>query len=303
MNMASKIDEDFNVDGLEIQDPDNGDLETAKPEESEETISDEGSDESEETNSEETDEDEEVTVSIEGEEEPQAQEQNKAPSWVRELRKAHRETKKENRELRNKIEKLSTQDDSKPAESLGAKPTLEQFDYDSGKYESSLDKWYDRKREIDAAESRKASEQAEQEKAWNETLTDYGKKKADLNLLDFEDAEMAAQEVLSETQQAIILQGADNAALVIAVLGKNPKRAKEFAAITDPVKFSFAVSKLETKLKVNKRKAATKPEKRIEGKPGASSSVDSKLDKLRSDAERTGDYSKVHQYRRKLKRG
>jgi hypothetical protein len=99
-------------------------------------------------------------------------------------------------------------------------------------------------------------------------------------------------------QQGMIVQGADNAALVVYALGKNPKKAKELASITDPVKFAFAVAKLETQLKISNRKAQTSPERKISGTGRPSGAVDSTLDRLRADAEKTGDYSKVFQYKK-----
>ena len=66
----------------------------------------------------------------------------------------------------------------------------------------------------------------------------------------------------------------------------------------DPVKFAFAVAKLETQLKVTNRKAAPPPESTVRGTGRVSGAVDSTLERLRADAEKTGDYSKVMQYKR-----
>jgi hypothetical protein len=100
----------------------------------------------------------------------------------------------------------------------------------------------------------------------------------------------------------MILQGADNPALLVYALGKNPKRAKELASIKDPVKFAFAVARLETQLKVTKRKASSKPEPTISGTGRPSGSVDNTLERLRTEAEKTGDYSKVYAYKQRQKR-
>ena len=85
---------------------------------------------------------------------------------------------------------------------------------------------------------------------------------------------------------------------MIYALGKNPTKAKELSAINDPVKFAFAVAKLETQLKVTNRKAAPPPESTVRGTGRVSGAVDSTLERLRADAEKTGDYSKVMQYKR-----
>jgi hypothetical protein len=95
-----------------------------------------------------------------------------------------------------------------------------------------------------------------------------------------------------------VLQGADNPALVIYALGKNPKKAAELAKIEDPVKFAFAVAKLEKELKVTNRKAAPAPERMVSSTGRVSGAVDSTLERLRAEAEKTGNYTKVLQYKR-----
>lgn len=234
--------------------------------------------------------DDSVIVTI-GDEEVAPDKEEQAPSWVRELRKSHRETVRENRELK---EKLNAQENpaAKPME-LGKKPALEDHDYDTDKYEQELTAWYGRKQQAEnqAAEA-KTSEDA-QKQAWQNQLATYGEHKAKLKVKDFDDAEAVALDSLNQTQQGIIVQGADNSALVIYALGKNEKKAKELALITDPVKFAFAVAKLEKDLKVTNRKAPPAPEKRLKGTAPSSGSVDSTLERLRSDAEKSGNYTKV----------
>jgi hypothetical protein len=50
-------------------------------------------------------------------------------------------------------------------------------------------------------------------------------------------------------------------------------------------------------LKVTNRKAAPPPEKTVQGTGRVTGSVDSTLDRLRADAEKSGDYSKVFAYK------
>jgi hypothetical protein len=106
------------------------------------------------------------------------------------------------------------------------------------------------------------------------------------------------QETMNVTQQGILLQGLDNPALVVYALGKNPKRAKELAAITDPVRFAAAAGKLEATLKVTNRPKPPAPPRVVTGSAPITGTVDSNLDRLRAEAERTGDYTKVMAYKR-----
>jgi hypothetical protein len=237
--------------------------------------------------------DNEVIVSI-GEDAPPPDEQAHAPGWVKELRKANREKEKRIRELEAKL----TQTTEKKPVALGAKPKLEDFDYDADKFESALTDWFERKRQADTEANKLQQAEQAQKQAWQEKLEGYGKAKAELKVRDFEDAEAVAQELFNITQQGVVLQGADNPALVIYALGKNPKKAAELAKIEDPVKFAFAVAKLEKELKVTNRKAAPAPERMVSSTGRVSGAVDSTLERLRAEAEKTGNYTKVLQYKR-----
>ena len=250
-------------------------------------------DEDQDTESNEGDSDE-VIVSI-GEEAPPPEEQTHAPEWVRELRKTNRELQRQNRELQGKLQSTA-QTETKPVV-LGKKPSLEEHDYDADKFEVALADWFDRKRQADEANAKQEAEVMNQQKAWQAKLDGYGKAKAELRVKDFEDAEAVAQELFNITQQGVVLQGADNPALVIYALGKNPKKAKELSDIKDPVKFAFAVAKLEKELKVTNRRAAPPPERIVSGTGRVSGAVDSTLERLRAEAEKTGNMTKVIQYK------
>jgi hypothetical protein len=237
----------------------------------------------------------EVVISIDGESPTQEDEKEKAPEWVRELRKSHRELKRENRELRTKLTTQTTE--IKPV-TLGKKPSLDDFDYDTDKFESALANWFEQKRIVDQQRAQAEAAAREQQEAWQNKLQSYVNSRAELKVRDYEDAEDIVQNTLDVTQQGVLLQGAENPAVLVYALGKNPKKAKELSDIKDPVKFAFAVAKLETQLKVQNRKSAPPPEKTIQSSGRISGSVDSTLERLRAEAERTGNYTKVLQYKR-----
>jgi hypothetical protein len=246
----------------------------------------------------EEDDEDEVVISI-GEESPPQDEEVRAPAWVRELRKSNREKERKIRELEAKLNTPATE--TKQV-SLTAKPTLENCDYDSDEYEQKLANWYEQKREYDAAEANAKAQQDAEAKAWQDKLDSYAKAKSSLKVRDYDEAEATALETFDVTQQGIVLQGSDNPALLIYAIGKSTKRAKELAAITDPVKFAFAVAKLETQLKVTNRRASTTPERTITSGGRVSGSIDSQLERLRAEALKTGDLSKVMAYKRNKKK-
>lgn len=266
----------------------------------EDELQEEESLEQEEESSEEEDDEDGVIVTIGDEKHPVEDEEEKtAPKWVKDLRKQTKEQAKRIRELEQEREASKAVSAPKVPD-LGPKPTLDDCDYDAEVFETKLTEWHDRKRQVEQAKADEQKQVEAQQQEWQGRLTTYAKAKEGLKVRDFDDAESTVLSTLSVTQQGIIVQGADNSALVVYALGKNPAKAKELAGITDAVKFAFAIAKLETQLKVQaKSKSAPAPEGKIRGGGAAiSGSVDSNLERLRAEAEKTGDYSKVTQYRK-----
>ena len=269
--------------------------EEIETEEVEQGIEEEGDQPEAEAESE-TDEDEEETVVTIGDEDSPPQEDETAPEWVRELRKTNREQKKRIKELEAKTEERAGA--AKVAE-LGPKPTLEGCDYDEEKFADAVTAWHEQKREIETAKADAEKAEKDAETAWQARLAEYNDRKKSLGVKDYDDAEDAARDLLSQTQQGILVQGMDDPAVVIYALGKNPQKLKEMAAIKDPVKFAVAAAKLETTLKISKR-SKPQPEGKVTGS-ARSSGLDSTLEKLEAEAERTGDRTKVQAHKRRLR--
>lgn len=267
---------------------------TLEIDESVETDSDASSDQSA-SDSVGADDSDEVLITI-GDEEIAPDETTAAPEWVRDLRKKNRE---DQRRIRDLEEQLRKRDAPAPAQALGKKPSLDDFDYDVEKYEDAIAVWHERKRAADLEQERTRQAEQEADAAWSKRMECYTKARDTLKVRDFEDAEAVTGDALSNVQQGIIISGADNPALVVYALGKNPKRAKELAGITDPVQFAFAIAKLETQLKIQSKKTPPPPEKSVRGGSApVSGAVDSTLERLRDEAARTGDMSKVIAYKR-----
>lgn len=225
-----------------------------------------------------------------------------APQWVKDLRKSEKELKRKLKEL----EQANTQKQEAVEQDivLGNRPRIDDpdIDYDQNLLDERLDEWLEKKSKFEQQASKKAAEQESQQKVWQGVLNSYGEKKAALKVKDFDDAELTLTEALDQNQQAILLQGMDNPALVVYALGKAPARLEELSKIKDPIKFAVAVAKLETQLKTGTRKAATAPEKKINSNGSLSGTHDSTLERLRQDAEKTGDYTKVNAYKRQSRK-
>jgi hypothetical protein len=243
----------------------------------------------------------ELVVSIGNEEPPPEPEQTQqAPEWVKELRRQNREQQKRIRELERSAQAQAPQGEANTAPPR--KPQLADVDYDTGAYEAKLDEWYKAKAAYDAQEAERQKEREAVKGAWEAKLQGYNTAKAELKAKDFEDAEAVIADTLSTTQQGIILDGAEKPALLIYALGKNPKKAAELAAIKNPVAFAAAIGRLEASLKVTQRKPSAAPEKIVSGNAPKSGAIDNTLERLREEAAKTGDMTKVMAYKRELQK-
>lgn len=251
-------------------------------------------------------EDSEITLQFGDEASPASDESElkSAPQWVKELRKSDREKARKIRELEAKLKTQDQPAQATQVPTLGNKPKLEDFDYDEGKFDQALEQWYETRRQVDAAQAEREAQQRAVQEAQQSRFTGYQKEAKDLRVKDWQDAESEVVAMLSVEQQGILLLGADKPALLVYALGRNPAKLKTLAAITDPVRFAFAAAKLEKELKVTSRNAPKPaPEQRVSTSSGAPVSGGSQktLDRLREEASRTGDMTKVIAYKRQLK--
>lgn len=235
----------------------------------------------------------ELVVTIGDEPAPDAAQDKAAPDWVRELRKANREKERRIRELEAQI--ASARPVAPQAVVVGEKPTLADHDFDEDKFAAALEAWHGRK--FAAEQQQRAAQQAEEQQRqhWMARLDAVTKASSTLKVPDAEDAHAAFEDTFNVVQQGIIIGAPDDpktSALLRYALGKNPKKARELAAITDPVKFTFAIAKLEGQLKVQPKKSAPPPDQRVSS-PGAGASIvqNGRLKQLHEQAQRTGDYT------------
>ena len=248
----------------------------------------------------------EVVIAIDGVAPTQSEDDEPNATNFRKIRNAYREKSRELTDAKHQIEELRTKISvpAPPAVNVqtdlaGQKPTLADCDYDADEYATKIEKWVARKREAEEAEHAKQAEVRKAQAAWQDKLDRYGKAKRELRVRDFEDAESTVEDILSVTQRGIIIHGAKEAAAgIIYALGKSPAKARELAAITDPVEFAFEIADLKKRLTVTTKKAPPPPEKTVRGSAPSTGAVDQTLERLRAEAMKTGDLTKVRQYQR-----
>jgi len=276
---------DFDDDETEIEELEPDEVEVGGEEETPELEADEG-------------EGDEVTVSI-GDAPPADQEHRPAPFWVKEMRKRNKELSRRNVELERehgaKVAAAVIRD-------AGPKPTLAATNYDQAKYEADMLAWSGRKIAADQTVAREAEVQKQQGEQWQGRLDSYASAKASLKVSDYDDAEDVVRGILSATEQGIILHAAEHPALLVYALGKNPAKARELAAINDPVRFAAAIGRIEKELKVTPMAKKPNPEKPVTGTGKATGLSDKRLDQLHDTAKATGDYTSYLAAKRKAQK-
>lgn len=266
-------------------------------------VNSETSEESEEPATIQDEEEEEDRVVLIGDEaQEEVKEEHSDPDIVKKLRKVTRGLEKKNKALQKQIDaNAKAAEDEKPIE-LGEEPTLASCKYDDVKFKQEIIAYDSRKRKVEEQAAQKAKAVEDQNKKWQNRQEQYVNLKKEHGFKDFGEVEDIVSSTLSQTQQGIIVQGTDDSALVVYALGKHPKKLEEMSKITDPVEFAVKIGKLESQLNVKSRKAPA-PEKRVPtGKAGGiTGNTDKTLDRLREEAYKTGDMTKVVAYKKKLK--
>jgi hypothetical protein len=203
---------------------------------------------------------------------------------------------KELAELREKL--------PKPEPALTAKPTLDQFDYDETRFSEAYDKWMEQKEALNRADQAKLDAQRQEQEALANFQKSYAERSKALGVDDFEEAESEVGAMLNQMQTGLLMRGADDPANLVYALSKSPARLMDLAKITDPVKFTVAIARMELSL-ATKKTTRPAPEPRLTSERtgtgfNASSAT---LEKLRDEAARTGDFTKVVEYKRKMAQG
>lgn len=233
---------------------------------------------------------EEVVVSFGDEEAAPASEE--APEWVRDLRKRNRELER----------KLAEAEKAKATEvpEVGEKPTLEACDYDEERFETEYNQYLDRKATADRAKSEAEKAHGEIREKYQAKVAAYGEQKDTLGVKDFDEAEAEVLGALNPVQQSVLIHGAENKAMLVYALGRNPEKLRQLASVLDPIEFAFAAARLEGQAKMQRR-PRTSPESEVRGSAPLSGHGGKELERLEAEAERTGDRTKVVAYKRKLK--
>lgn len=243
-------------------------------------------------------------ISIAGAEAQAAEEAEQETPLIRQVREAQREEAKKRKAAERELAEFKAKaaapaQDQAPV--VGAKPKLEDFDFDSDQYEAATERWYEQKQARAAYEAKQRSTEESKKAEHEKVLTTYRANAAALPVdqAKFKAAEAEVVSTFDTLQQNILLKSKAPERLVYAI-GNNPAKLEELAKIKDPIALAYELGRVESSLTVTKqKKSAPAPDRPLTG--GSSGNVDSTLERLEAEAEKTGDRSKIVAFRRQLR--
>lgn len=216
-----------------------------------------------------------------------------APPWLKDVRNENRELKRKVKQLEQLEQRNGKQEQQ---QALREKPTLETHDYDSDAYEQDYAAWLNEKQQHESVVK------AEQEKYqhYNErykSSVDAVRAKAK----DYDEIEQSIVNIMPEQRQALVKMLVDSPAKMVYALGKSPEQMERLSKLDD-VQFAKEIVLLEIKMSsTTKNRNSNKPKPKTHELEGAAGGGDTQLAKLEAEADKTGDRSKVHAYKRKQK--
>ena len=234
--------------------------------------------------------DEETVVSFGDDDTDQEQDS----AVIRKLRERNRDLNKQLSDARKAVPEA-------PTIEVGPKPTLIDFDYDEDAYVAAVDEWRDRKAQAEAGKAEAEEQSRKLSEDWQRDVQSYAERKTALAIPDYDEAEGNVQTALSLAQQAVIIKAAADPALFVAAIGKSEAKLGELAKISDPIKMAAAVARMEGGIKVVKKRSGPALDTPQKGGAPVADASDKNLAKLEKEARASGDYSKVLDYKRKLR--
>jgi len=209
------------------------------------------------------------------------------------LRPVVKNLEREKKRLQKELDALRKPQQQEPR--LGAKPTLEDVDFDQELYDQKLIEWTEAKRKADKA---KAEADARAQSVHVEYAAAADK------IVGYKEHEAIVVAELNPAQQGLLLQAmGKNAPKLVAALAKNATRLDELASITDPVQFVMKIAELKEKVTVSRTNPdKPRPTERVRSDAPASGGNDRKLAKLEAEAAKTGNRTALLAYKRSLRK-
>ena len=237
----------------------------------------------------------EIIIAIEGEEpavdedaEAEAELGEKGLNALRRAREAAKESARKLREAEARAAALEAAVKPKEADVLGPRPVIADYGFNDDLHAAALLEWADKKRKVDEAKTKEQEAAKAATEAYNAKLTRYHEDRVKVGVDD--DAQALVVAALTPQQQAALMDASLDPAKVVAALAKTPKVLGELSGIKEIHKFTYRLAQIEGKITMT-TKAPPPPESKLRGGVAVAPVTAGSLEKLRAQAEKSGDYS------------
>jgi len=239
------------------------------------------------------DPEDELAITIEGEEpaidpdaEIEAELGDRGKRALQAARKAAKDAAAELRAIKAERDaaRLAPVDEPAPE-----RPTIEGCGYNTEIYDAKLRDFFAAEAKADEKKQARLAEVKAADEDYQTRLGGYVAGKASLRAADMDTAESVVRSKLTVEQQNVLIRNSDNPAQVVLALGRSKKALDDLASVKDIDRFAYSLAKLEGKITVT-QKAPPPPESKLRG-GGPSVNVAPKLEKLKEQAQRSGDYT------------
>lgn len=227
------------------------------------------------------------------------------------LRKGLAAAQREAAELRQQLADARKQvPDRAGVTDPGPEPTEESCGYDANRLKVEYLEWVKKSAAFDEAKKKEAADAERDRQEWIpiQTTARGSRDAIAKQTEDFESAEVAFCSVMSPLRQGIIMDlFPERYGELVYVLGRNPDRLKALVEQKNEARFIRELIKLEAKVKPkDKAQKTPTPDKPVQRGSGGGSAptkpgVDPHLERLRKEAERTNDFTKIREYKDSLR--
>ncbi len=213
------------------------------------------------------------------------------PEGIRNLREELKRQKARVRELEG--------NGAAPIE-VGARPKLEDFDYDEDAHEEAVVAWIEQKRALETQTTARDEAARQAQEKFNTQQRAFEDGWSALRVTGKDAARAKVEDTFDPTQQAMLIKAArGNGAGLMLYLGTSTASLEKLKGlVNDPAEFIAEAAVMAKEVKVERRKPATTPIEPVRGGTGGAAKGDARRARLERDADTSGDYSALVKYDR-----
>lgn len=236
----------------------------------------------------------EIIITLEGEDpepddlaEVEAELGDKGKRALKAAREAQKAAAAEAREAKARLAELEAA--VKPKEPEIKRPSMEDCGFNEDIFAEKMAEYVASQEKARAAKREEEARAKAAEEAYQAKLNRYHAERTKVGVDD--DAQARVVAALTPQQQSALMDASGDPAKVVAALARTPKVLAELSEIKEIHKFAYRLAQIEGKIQMT-QKSPPPPETKLRGGGAVAGAVSTTpLDKLRDQAEATGDYT------------